>query len=267
MSRIKNKFSELKKRKKKAFVSYIMACDPNETLTKSLLQQLPKSGVDIIELGMPFSDPMAEGPTIQHAAERALKTGCNIKKCLQLVNDFRKTDKKTPLVLMGYFNPIFVYGAQKFCKDAKNSGVDGVIIVDLPPEEEAEFTKSSNASKLDFIRLTTPTTDEKRAKIITKNASGFVYYISVAGVTGVKSAVTKEVKTSVNKLRKSTKLPICVGFGIKDAKTAKDIASTGCDGIVIGSAFINIIEKNLKDQKKAVSDCLKFAKEIRKSIG
>ncbi len=264
MSRIKNKFAELKKRKKTAFVSYIMACDPNKKITAELLEKLPSAGVDIIELGMPFSDPMAEGPTIQRAAARALKTKYNIKTCFDIVNNFRKNNNHTPIVLMGYYNPIFVYGCDKFCKDAKKNGVDGVIIVDLPPEEEAEFTKYSNKEKLDMIRLTTPTTDEKRAKIITKNASGFVYYISVAGVTGVKSAVTKEVKTSVNRLRKSTKLPICVGFGIKDAKTAKDIASTGCNGIVIGSAFINIIEK---DTKTAVSNCVKFAKEIRNAIG
>lgn len=263
MSRIKNKFAELKKRKKKAFVSYIMACDPNRKMTEELLNTMPKAGVDIIELGMPFSDPMAEGPTIQRAAARALKTGCNIKTCFDIVSKFRKTNNNTPIVLMGYYNPVFIYGVNKFCKDARKNGVDGVIIVDLPPEEEAEFTKYSNKEKLDFIRLTTPTTDEKRAKIITKNASGFVYYVSVAGVTGVKSAVKTDVNSSVKRLKKSTKLPICVGFGIKDAKTAKEISSTACDGIVIGSAFINIIENNTKT---AVANCTKFAKEIRKAI-
>ncbi len=264
MSRIKNKFAELKKQRKKAFVSYIMACDPDRKITEDLLETLPQSGVDIIELGMPFSDPMAEGPTIQRAAARALKTKCNVKTCLDIVKNFRKKNTKTPIVLMGYYNPIFVYGCEKFCKDAKRSGVDGVIIVDLPPEEEAEFTKYANKEKLDLIRLTTPTTDSARAKIITKSASGFVYYVSVAGVTGVKTALKKDVNSAVQKLKKVTKLPICVGFGIKDAKSAKEIASTVADGIVIGSAFINIIEK---DVKSAVKNCNNFAKDIRKAIG
>jgi len=263
MSRIENKFSELKKEKKKAFISYIMACDPDRKTTEKLLAELPKAGVDLIELGIPFSDPMAEGPTIQKAAERALKTGCNINTCLDIVKNFRKNNKTTPVILMGYYNPVFVYGAGKFCNDAVKAGVDGVIIVDLPPEEENEFTKYSNKAKLDLIRLTTPTTDEKRAKIVTKSASGFVYYISVAGVTGVKSAVKNEVTKAIKKLKKSTKLPICVGFGIKDAKTAKEMVETGCDGIVIGSAFINIIEK---DRKNAVANCVKFAKEIKKAL-
>jgi tryptophan synthase alpha chain len=264
--RIKNKFAELKSKNKKAFVSYIMACDPNEKLTAELLEKMPASGVDIIELGIPFSDPMAEGPAIQRAAERALRTKCNIAKCFELVKNFRKKNDDTPIVLMGYFNPIFVFGIERFCKTAKASGVDGVIIVDLPPEEEAEFTKYSNAAKLDFIRLTTPTTDDARAKKILKNASGFVYYIAVAGVTGVKEAEKKSVEKAVKNLRNNTKLPIYVGFGIKNAGTAKEISKVA-DGIVIGSAFINIIEKNLKTQNKAVSECVSFAKEIRKAIG
>ena len=262
--RIRKKFEELKRAKRKAFISYIMACDPNEKVTAELLRKLPDSGVDIIELGMPFSDPMAEGPTIQRAAERALKTKCNINKCLDIVKNFRKNNKNTPIVLMGYYNPIFVYGAEKFVKACVAAGVDGVIIVDLPPEEENEFTKYSK-NKVDLIRLTTPTTVGTRAKTILKNSSGFVYYISVAGVTGVKTAVKKEVQKSVNLLKKQTKLPICVGFGINNAKTAQEIASTA-DGIVIGSAFIKIIELNLKNPEKAVNDCLKFAKEIRKAI-
>ncbi len=262
--RIEKKFKALKKANKKAFVSYIMACDPNEKITKELLEKLPKAGVDLIELGMPFSDPAAEGPTIQLAAMRALKTKCNIDKCLQLVKNFRKTNNDTPIVLMGYYNPVFVYGVERFVKTAVSAGVDGLIIVDLPPEEENELTKYSN-KKLDLIRLTTPTTDAARAKIIMKNASGFVYYVSVAGVTGVKTAITKEVEKAVNNLKKHTKLPVCVGFGINTPQIAKDISKTA-DGIVIGSAFIKMIEQNLKSPEKAVSECVKFAKAVRKAI-
>ncbi len=257
---------QLKKDNKKAFLSYIMACDPDEKVTAELLNELPKAGVDIIELGIPFSDPMAEGPTIQRASVRALKTGCNIKKCFEIVKNFRKNNSETPIVLMGYYNPVFIYGVEQFCIDAVKNGVDGLILVDLPPEEENEFTKYSEKEKLDFIRLTTPTTTEARAEIVTKNASGFVYYISVAGVTGVKEAVRSEVQKSVDLLRKKTKLPICVGFGIKTPETAKEIAQTA-DGIVIGSAFVNIIENNLNSLGKISAECGDFAKSIRKAIG
>jgi len=265
VSRIKYKFDALKKAKKKGFVAYIMACDPNEKVTAELLEKLPAAGVDLIELGMPFSDPMAEGPTIQRAAERALKNVSDINKVLQLVKNFRKKDTTTPIVLMGYYNPVFVYGCEVFCKTAAAAGVDGAIIVDLPPEEENEFTKFSVKNDIDLIKLTTPTTDAVRAKKILKNASGFVYYISVTGVTGVKVAVAKQVGTAVKALKKNTDMPICIGFGIKTPETAKELSKLA-DGIVIGSAFINILEKNLKNGKKSVADCVKFAKEIRKAI-
>jgi tryptophan synthase alpha chain len=266
MSRLDKKFTDLKNANKKAFVAYIMASDPNSDLTAELLNKLPDNGVDLIELGIPFSDPMAEGPTIQKAAERALKNNCNLETCFTLVHNFRATNNSTPIILMGYFNPIFVYGCENFCKKAKESGVDGVIIVDLPPEEEQEFTKFSSPYHIDLIRLTTPTTNLDRATKILKNASGFVYYVSVAGVTGVKQALSEQVKSSISMLKSATKLPICVGFGIKNAETAIEMSKTGADGIVIGSAFINIIEKNLKTPQNIVSECLNFCKNIRQSI-
>jgi tryptophan synthase alpha chain len=266
MTRIAAKFNELKKQKKKAFVSYIMAGDPNKSLTAKLLLELPKAGVDLIELGIPFSDPMAEGPTIQRAAERSLKNNCNLNDCFELVKKFRLLDQKTPIILMGYYNSIFVYSVEKFLKTCQIIGVDGMIIVDLPPEEENEVTKKIKNYQIDLIRLTTPTTDAARAKTIFKNASGFIYYISVAGVTGVKQAVKAEVQKSVKALKQQTKLPVCVGFGISNAQTAKEIAETNCDGIVIGSAFIKIIEENISNPVKAVANCISFAQQIRKAI-
>lgn len=265
MTRIDKKFAELKKQKKKAFVCYLMAYDPNEGFTKNIIRKLPEAGCDIIELGMPFSDPMAEGITIQRASKRALKNDCDLKKVLELVTDFRKTDKTTPMILMGYYNPILKFGVEKFLKAAKQAGADGFIIVDIPFEEEAEFTIHSDKYDLPLIRLTTPTTDDARAKKILKTAKGFVYHITVAGVTGQKSAIANDVKTSINKIKKHTKLPVCAGFGIKSSEQAKEV-SKHADGIVVGSALIKMIEENIGNPKKAEKEILQFIKAVRKEL-
>jgi tryptophan synthase alpha chain len=263
MNRFQIKFNELNG--KKAFVSYIMASDPDYQTSLDLMKAMPKAGVDIIELGMPFSDPTAEGPTIQKAALRALNAGGSIINTLKIAAEFRKTDGKTPIVLMGYYNPIFHFGCEKFVEESIKAGVDGYIIVDLPPEEEEEFTKYLANTKLSLIKLTTPTTDAARAKVILKNSSGFVYYVSVAGVTGVKTAVLDEVKKQVAQIKSQTTLPVCVGFGIKTPEQAKEMAEVA-DGIVIGSAFVNFIEANAGNSAKIISDCVNLATEVSKAV-
>ncbi len=265
MTRIDKKFAELKKQNRKAFICYLMACDPNEGFTKDILSKLPSAGCDIIEVGMPFSDPMAEGITIQNATKRALKNNCDIKKILDIVKDFRKTDNGTPIILMGYYNPILKFGIEKFLKSAKTSGADGFIIVDLPFEEENEFKIHSDKFDLPLIRLTTPTTDDARAKKILKTAKGFVYHITVAGVTGQKSAIANDVKTSINNIKKHTKLPVCAGFGIKTPEQARELVKHA-DGIVVGSALIKMIEDNLANPKKAEKEILDFVRSVRKVI-
>lgn len=265
MTRISDTFAKAKKERRAALVSYVMAYDPDLKTSFEIMLGLPKAGADVIELGVPFSDPMADGPTIQRAGLRALENGATLKKTLAMVNDFRKENKTTPVILMGYLNPILHYGIKNFVRDAENSGVDGFIIVDLPPEEEKEFTDISKPSGLSLVKLTAPTTDAARAKIVLKNASGFVYYVSVAGITGTKSAETSDIKEAVNMLKKHTKLPIAVGFGIKTPEQAAKIAKIA-DGVVVGSAFVNLIEKNLNNKKKAVSEVLGLACKISSSL-
>jgi tryptophan synthase alpha chain len=207
---------------------------------------------------MPFTDPMADGPAIQAAGLRALAAGQNMKKTLKLVKEFRKADKDTPIVLMGYYNPVYVYGVDRFLKDAKAAGADGFIIVDLPPEEDAEFCLPALAAGMNFIRLATPTTDDKRAPTVFRNTSGFVYYVSVLGITGTKAPDLKSVKANVNRLRKHTSLPICVGFGVKTAEQARAIAKDA-DGVVVGSALVSAVENNLT---KAGKPTAKTAKAV-----
>ena len=264
-NRIENKFAELEQKGKKAFVSYFMGADPDPETTLELMHNFADNGVDIIELGLPFSDPMAEGPTIQKAAERVLKKNIKQKDVLEIVKKFRERDSTTPVILMGYYNPIFFHGIRNFVIQAKNAGIDGFIIVDLPPEEDEEFVKILNENGLRFIKLTTPTTDAKRAKRVLQSASGFVYYVSVAGVTGVKSADFAEVQSKVMELKKHTDLPICIGFGIKNTEQAIS-ASKISEGIVIGSAFVKIIEENLHDKNAIIENSVKFVREIRQAI-
>ena len=263
--RLNKKFQQLKEQDKRAFVSYQMACDPDYKTSLDLMKEFASSGVNIIELGMPFSDPMAEGPAIQKAAKRSLQNECNLDIIFKLLKDFREGDKDTPVILMGYYNPVFSYGVEKFMKAALEAGADGFIIVDLPPEEEEELTRYSKIYNLPLIKLTTPTTDEQRAEKILQNSGGFVYHVSVAGVTGQKEAVKELISSKIDMLRNKTDLPICTGFGIKTPEAAKDIAEI-CDGIVIGSAFVRIIEDNLNKPEKIISLSGELAAKVRKAI-
>ncbi len=257
-TRIDRRFEALKKEGRAALVTFVTAGDPDYDTSLKILAGLPKAGADVIEIGMPFTDPMADGPAIQAAGLRALAAGQTMKKTLKLVKDFRKADKDTPIVLMGYYNPIYVYGVEKFLKDSKAAGADGYIIVDLPPEEDTEFCIPAMAAGMNFIRLTTPTTDDKRAPAVFRHTSGFVYYVSVLGITGTKAPDLKSVKANVNRLRKHTDLPICVGFGVKTAEQARAIAKDA-DGVVVGSALVSEIEKSLN---KAGKPTAKTAKAV-----
>jgi tryptophan synthase alpha chain len=251
-TRIDRRFAALKEEGRAALVTFVTAGDPDYDTSLKILEGLPKAGADVIEIGMPFTDPMADGPAIQAAGLRALHAGQNMKKTLKLVKDFRKNDKDTPIVLMGYYNPIYVYGVDKFLVDSKKAGADGYIIVDLPPEEDGEFCIPALKADMNFIRLATPTTDDHRAPTVFKNTSGFVYYVSVLGITGTKAPDLKSVKANVNRLRKHTSLPICVGFGVKTAEQARAIAKDA-DGVVVGSALVSAVEKSLTKAGKATS--------------
>lgn len=251
-TRIDTTFARLKQEGRAALVTFVTAGDPDYKTSLKILQGLPAAGADVIELGMPFTDPMADGPAIQAAGLRALAAGQTMKKTLALVKDFRKSDKTTPLVLMGYYNPIYVYGVDTFIRDAKAAGVDGLIVVDLPPEEDDELCLPAMAAGLNFIRLTTPTTDDKRAPAVFRHTSGFVYYVSVLGITGTKAPDLASVKRNVQRLKTHTDLPICVGFGVKTADQARTIARTA-DGVVVGSALVSAVEKSLTKQGKATA--------------
>jgi tryptophan synthase alpha chain len=240
MSRIDDTFARLKAQKKKAFVSYIMAGDPDVPTALAVMKGLPSAGVDIIELGLPFTDPMADGPTIQRAGQRALEGGMTVDQTLQMVRDFRAGDATTPIVLMGYYNPIYARGVDRFLDEAKEAGIDGLIVVDLPPEEDAELCLPAQAAGLNFIRLATPTTDAKRLPKVLQNTSGFVYYVSVTGITGAAAAQSAEVAPEVARIKRSTDLPVIVGFGITTPEAAQNIASVA-DGCVVGSAIVKEI--------------------------
>lgn len=258
-NRIEWKFAALAKARRKGLITFIMCGDPNLKTSQAVLDSLPKAGADIIEIGMPFSDPMADGPAIQAAGLRALKAGTKLKDILKMVKDFRQKDNITPVILMGYFNPIYRYGVAKFCKDAAAAGTDGVILVDLPPEEEEEFISVAEPQGIRLIRLIAPTTDDARLKLLMKNASGFLYYISITGITGTKSADTKQLQARVKHLKSKTRLPIAVGFGIKTPAQAKDAAKFS-DAVVVGSA---LVEKIAKGQKAAID----FVKSLRNGLG
>ena len=240
MTRIDTTFSRLKAEGKKAFVAYIMGGDPDEAKSLAVMKGLPAAGVDIIELGMPFTDPMADGPTIQLAGQRALEGGMTMEKVLAMVRAFRLEDMQTPIVLMGYYNPIYSRGVVRFLADAKSAGIDGLIIVDLPPEEDDELCIPAQAAGLNFIRLATPTTDAKRLPKVLQNTSGFVYYVSVTGITGAAAAVATDVAPEVARIKRSTHLPVIVGFGITTPEAARSIASVA-DGCVVGSAIVKNI--------------------------
>jgi tryptophan synthase alpha chain len=243
-TRIDARFAQLKKDGRSAFVTFLMAGDPDPATSLAIIKALPKAGADIIEVGMPFTDPMADGPSIQAAGLRALKAGMTLKKTLEMVRGFRKDDSTTPLVLMGYYNPIYIYGVDKFLIDAKSAGVDGLIIVDLPPEEDTELCLPAMKAGLNFIRLATPTTDDKRLPAVLANTSGFVYYVSITGITGAASADTAVVGEAVARIKRHTKLPVCVGFGIRTPEAARGIAEKA-DGAVVGTALVDALAASL----------------------
>jgi tryptophan synthase alpha chain len=248
-TRIEERFAALKKEGRAALVTFTMAGDPNYETSLAIAKALPNAGADIIELGMPFTDPMADGPAIQAAGLRALKSGQRMTKTLAMVREFRKADDETPIVLMGYYNPIYIYGNDRFLADAKVAGVDGLIVVDLPPEEDEELCLPALKAGLNFIRLATPTTDDKRLPAVLTNTSGFVYYVSITGITGAAAPDAAKVTTAVARIKRHTKLPVAVGFGVKTAEHARAIAE-GADGVVVGSALIDVLHQSLDSSGK-----------------
>lgn len=237
MTRIEKRFADLRERNAKAFVAFVMAGDPDYDTSLAVIRGLPGAGVDIIEMGMPFTDPMADGPAIQRAGQRALEAGQTMERTLAMVRAFREADDATPIVLMGYFNPIYSRGVDRFLADAKAAGVDGLIVVDLPPEEDSELCLPARAMGIDFIRLATPTTDDRRLPRVLTNTGGFVYYVSITGITGAAAANAAAVAPEVARIKAQTALPVCVGFGIRTAEAAEEIAGVA-DGAVVGSAII-----------------------------
>jgi len=249
-TRIERRFAALKAERRAALVTFTMAGDPDSKTSLALAKALPKAGADLIELGMPFTDPMADGPAIQAAGQRALRAKQTLKKTIQLVRDFRKTDDDTPIVLMGYYNPIYIYGVDKFLVDAKAAGIDGLIVVDLPPEEDEELCLPALKAGLNFIRLATPTTDDKRLPAVLANTSGFVYYVSITGITGSAVPDADKVAAAVARIKRHTDLPVAVGFGVKNAARARAIAQ-GADGVVVGSALVEALRASLNKDGKA----------------
>ena len=249
-TRIDRRFAELKTEGRAALVTFLTAGDPDPETSLALVQALPAAGADVIELGMPFTDPMADGLAIQMSSQRALKAGQTLKKTLELVRAFRGGDDATPLVLMGYYNPIYVYGVDRFLRDATSAGVDGLIIVDLPPEEDEELCLPALKAGLNFIRLATPTTDDKRLPAVLANTSGFVYYVSITGITGAATPDAEKVAAAVARIKRHTKLPVAVGFGVRTAEQAAGIAS-GADGVVVGSALVSVLKGSLDPNDKA----------------
>jgi tryptophan synthase alpha chain len=260
-TRIDTRFAELKKAGRAAFVTFVMAGDPDPATSLEIIKALPKSGADVIEIGMPFTDPMADGPSIQAAGLRALKAGMTLKKTIDLVRGFRTDDNTTPVVLMGYYNPIYIYGVDKFLVDAKSAGVDGLIIVDLPPEEDDELCLPAMKAGLNFIRLATPTTDDKRLPAVLANTSGFVYYVSITGITGAATPDAGKVSSAVARIKRHTRLPVAVGFGVKTAEQAQAIAR-GADGVVVGSALVDALRATLDRDGKAGKQTVNAVSEL-----
>ncbi|MCE8418222.1 tryptophan synthase subunit alpha [Rhodovulum sulfidophilum] len=256
MTRIDAKFAALKAENRKAFVAYVMAGDPDYATSLDIVKGLPAAGVDIIELGLPFTDPMADGPTIQLAGQRALDGGQTLQKTLELARAFRAGDDSTPIVMMGYFNPIHSRGVERFLTEAKEAGIDGLIVVDLPPEEDTELCLPAKAAGLDFIRLATPTTDDRRLPRVLQNTGGFVYYVSITGITGAAAAEAADVAPEIARIKAKTDLPVIVGFGIRSPENARAMAAVA-DGAVVGSAIVKLVE-----EKKPVAEILAYVKTL-----
>ncbi|NBU13775.1 MAG: tryptophan synthase subunit alpha [Alphaproteobacteria bacterium] len=268
-TRIDTRFAELKAEGRAALVTFYMGGDPDPETSLKVIKALPKAGADLIEIGMAFTDPMADGPTIQAAGLRALSKGITLEKTLGIVSDFRKDDEKTPIILMGYFNPIFIYGVEKFLVDAKAAGVDGLIVVDCPPEEDDELCKPALKAGLNFIRLATPTTDEKRLPKVLQNTSGFVYYVSIAGITGAARPDPQKVGASVARIKSHTNLPVAVGFGVRTAADAAEIAKVA-DGVVVGSALVDAVRHSLhadgRPTELTVGSVVAIVEDIAKGV-
>jgi tryptophan synthase alpha chain len=255
-TRIDTRFTDLKREGRAGLVTFTMAGDPDHATSLAILKALPKAGADVLEIGMPFTDPMADGPAIQAAGLRALKAGETLAKTLRLVRDFRKADGVTPIVLMGYYNPIYIYGVPRFITDAKAAGVDGLIVVDLPPEQDDELCLPALNAGLNFIRLATPTTDDKRLPAVLANTSGFVYYVSITGITGAAAPDADRVREAVARIKRHTTLPVAVGFGVRSAKQARAIAA-GAEAVVVGSALVSAVKDSLTKNGKATARTVK----------
>ncbi|MGO9398747.1 MAG: tryptophan synthase subunit alpha [Xanthobacteraceae bacterium] len=252
-TRIDRRFAALKEDGRAALVTFVMAGDPDYENSLAIVKALPQAGADLIELGMPFTDPMADGPAIQAAGLRALKAGQNMKRTLSLVREFRHADDATPIVLMGYYNPIYIYGVERFLADANSAGVDGLIVVDLPPEEDTELCLPALKAGFNFIRLATPTTDDRRLPAVLANTSGFVYYVSITGITGSAAPDSGKVAEAVKRIKRHSKLPVCVGFGVRTAEQARAFAEAA-DGVVVGSALVETVRQHLGAEGKATAE-------------
>ena len=264
-TRIDRRFAALKAEGRPGLVTFVTAGDPDLETSRKILMGLPAAGADVIELGMPFSDPMADGPAIQASSQRALAAGMTLKKTLQLVRDFRARDDATPIVLMGYYNPIYSYKSEPFLDDAKAAGVDGLIVVDLPPEADDELCIPAMARGINFIRLATPTTDAKRLPAVLSNTSGFVYYVSITGITGAAAPVVSDVHAQVARIKKSTRLPVAVGFGVRTPEQARAIGK-GAEGVVVGSALVNAIKETLGNKGQGTNRTVLSVLELVKSL-
>jgi tryptophan synthase alpha chain len=260
-TRIDQRFAALKDEGRAALVTFVMAGDPDYESGLAILKALPAAGADLIELGMPFTDPMADGPAIQAAGLRALKAGQTMKRTLALVRELRRGDDTTPIVLMGYYNLIYVYGVAPFLTDAKTAGVDGLIVVDLPPEEDTELCLPALKAGFNFIRLATPTTDDRRLPAVLANTSGFVYYVSITGITGAAAPDTGKAAAAVARIKRHTKLPVCVGFGVRTAEQARAIAA-GADGVVVGSALVDAVRRSLNAEGKPTPATVSAVSEL-----
>ncbi|MCM2402123.1 tryptophan synthase subunit alpha [Rhizobium sp. S153] len=252
-ARMDKRFADLKAEGRPALITYFMGGDPDYDTSLAIMKALPEAGADVIELGMPFSDPMADGPAIQMAGQRALKSGQTLKKTLELAREFRKDDQATPIVMMGYYNPIYVFGVERFLDEALEAGIDGLIVVDLPREMDDELCLPARKRDINFIRLATPTTDEKRLPTVLQNTSGFVYYVSMTGITGSALPDPSKVSSAVHRIKEHTDLPVCVGFGVKTAEHARLIGANA-DGVVVGTAIVNQVANNLTPAGEATAD-------------